>query len=268
MKAICHSTYNFNLLHDFKESVEIWIDKKMEEESFLRKKIFVAVEPNVISRINDYIKQNYNVFDYVFCYDEELLEKIPNSQLFEYGTTWIYDDYSFSEKQNNISFVCNNKFHSKGHQLRQKVWQNQDKIKIDKKFFVSSRNIVPHTSVLTNEICGDLILGNSKYPLFNSMFHLTIENVSTNYYFSEKLIDCFKTKTIPVYWGCKKIENYFNTKGIIIVHDYKDIIEKCNSLTEKDYFNRIDAIEENYKLCDNWINFDERLTKKIIDNIK
>ena len=34
------------------------------------------------------------------------------------------------------------------------------------------------------------------------MFHIAIENVSQRSYFSEKLLDCFLTRTVPVYWGC------------------------------------------------------------------
>jgi hypothetical protein len=46
------------------------------------------------------------------------------------------------------------------------------------------------------------------------MFGVAIENVSHRGWFTEKILDCFLLKTIPIYWGCSNIEDYFNPKGI------------------------------------------------------
>jgi Glycosyltransferase family 10 (fucosyltransferase) C-term len=60
---------------------------------------------------------------------------------------------------------------------------------------------------------------NSKYLKggFNSMsemckeyaFTIAIENTSHDHYFSEKLINPLLYNTIPIYWGCKKVNEYF-----------------------------------------------------------
>ena len=36
-------------------------------------------------------------------------------------------------------------------------------------------------------------------------YHFCIENIKRDYWFTEKLIDCFVTGTIPIYWGCPSI---------------------------------------------------------------
>ena len=41
------------------------------------------------------------------------------------------------------------------------------------------------------------------------MFTIAIENTSHEHYFTEKIINPFFNNTIPIYWGCKKIEEYF-----------------------------------------------------------
>jgi hypothetical protein len=61
--------------------------------------------------------------------------------------------------------------------------------------------------------------GNSKYlkTSFKSMeemckdyvFTIAIENTSHDHYFTEKIINPFVYNTIPLYWGCSKIESYF-----------------------------------------------------------
>eukprot|EP00620_Florenciella_sp_RCC1587_P021099 CAMPEP_0182561832 /NCGR_PEP_ID=MMETSP1324-20130603/4262_1 /TAXON_ID=236786 /ORGANISM="Florenciella sp., Strain RCC1587" /LENGTH=60 /DNA_ID=CAMNT_0024774579 /DNA_START=220 /DNA_END=399 /DNA_ORIENTATION=+ len=51
------------------------------------------------------------------------------------------------------------------------------------------------------------------------MFHIAIENVKSNGYFTEKLLDCFLTRTVPLYWGCPNIGEYFEVEGMIIIDD-------------------------------------------------
>ena len=65
---------------------------------------------------------------------------------------------------------------------------------------------------------------NSKYIKgnFNSMselckeyaFTIAIENTSHDHYFTEKLINPLIYNTIPIYWGCKKINEYFPKHAI------------------------------------------------------
>ena len=50
------------------------------------------------------------------------------------------------------------------------------------------------------------------------MFSVTIENDKYETYYTEKLTDCFATGTIPIYWGCLNISQYFNPKGIVILN--------------------------------------------------
>lgn len=62
-------------------------------------------------------------------------------------------------------------------------------------------------------------------------FCLTIENSHENYYISEKFYDCILTNTIPIYFGCKNIKEYWPENGYFLLdnitdHDY--IIEKLN----------------------------------------
>ena len=75
------------------------------------------------------------------------------------------------------------------------------------------------------------ILGESKFPLFDSMFSVCVENVKKDYYFSEKLIDCFLCKSKPVYYGCDNISNYFNTDGMVLFHSIEELLSKTDILT-------------------------------------
>jgi len=45
--------------------------------------------------------------------------------------------------------------------------------------------------------------------LYNSKYSLCIENCRKNNYFTEKFTDAILSWTIPIYWGCPNIDDYF-----------------------------------------------------------
>ena len=259
MKPNVFSTYGQVFNFDLDKSLEIFIDvfPKNTKPKNIELRIFVAMEPDIISNLSNDIIRRQNEFDYIFTFDEKILNNCSNSVLFEFGTTWIYKDkYIYSEKTFSISMVCGHKETTKNHILRKKLWYKQDEIKNSINFYLSKHGGVENKN-------NNKTLGDSKDPLFDSMFHICIENVSQKYYFSEKLIDCLLCKTVPIYIGCKNIENYFNTDGMIVVEDYNEIISVCNSLTAEDYFKRKNYIEENFNLALKWADYDNRIENKI-----
>jgi len=70
------------------------------------------------------------------------------------------------------------------------------------------------------------------------MFSVAIENGQYETYFTEKLLDCFATGTIPVYLGAPDIGDYFNKDGIVDLADEFDVSEEI-------YYNKMDAIKDN-----------------------
>jgi hypothetical protein len=79
------------------------------------------------------------------------------------------------------------------------------------------------------------------------MFSLVIENTYHLNYFTEKISDCMIMKTIPVYWGCPNIGDFYNQKGIVTIDNVDDAIEKINKLTPEFYFENKDIVEENWQ---------------------
>lgn len=53
-------------------------------------------------------------------------------------------------------------------------------------------------------------------PYENYSFHICIENFQTNAYFSEKITNTLLCGATPIYWGCKKILDYFPENVIIL----------------------------------------------------
>jgi len=259
MAAKYNSTWGFNIPNDgLPDSVEVWIDCfDGLHDSKSKIKIFVSIEPNEIINLNNELLNRKNEFNYILTYDDDVLNKINNGILFEYGTTWIdIKEYTYPSKSFSVSTICGHKELTQNHILRKELWYNQTKIMIPKNFYMSRFGGV-------QPIDNNPILYESKFPLFDSMFHICIENVTRNNFFTEKIIDSFLCKTIPIYIGCPNIDKYFDVSGILIAKSPKDIIDICNNLTPDYYYSHLKSIEYNYNIAKDWIDYNYRLKNKI-----
>ena len=63
------------------------------------------------------------------------------------------------------------------------------------------------------------------------MFSVCIENTTHDTYFTEKILDCFATGTLPIYKGTKNITKYFDGNGILFLDEIN-----INELTPELYF--------------------------------
>jgi hypothetical protein len=84
------------------------------------------------------------------------------------------------------------------------------------------------------------------------MFSVAIENDTYDTYFTEKIIDCFATGTIPIYKGTRRIIEHFNSDGIIFLDD-----TNISDLTSELYYSKLDAIKENFELSKKLDNLDD-----------
>ena len=199
---------------------------------------------------NQSVKSSASNFDAILTFDEDLLS-LPNAHKLLYGTTWIYDDFEFKEKIFQISFLVGGKNTTVGHKLRHELYEDQKSIINPIDFYVSSS--MPRRNQFNNKYV------DNRYDLFDSQFHVAIENSRQNNYFTEKVMDCFKTKTIPIYYGCPNIGEYFDTDGMIIVESKEEIIEACNSINKDTYDSKLQHVENNYKLCKNYDDINRRM---------
>jgi hypothetical protein len=81
-------------------------------------------------------------------------------------------------------------------------------------------------------------------------YSLAIENDATPWYWSEKIADCFLAWTMPIYWGCDRIGEYFPAEAFFRVEiDDPDAPERIAAfLAEDPYASRREAIAEARRL--------------------
>lgn len=207
------------------------------------------------------IIHNSYAYDLILTSQKIIIDSCPNAVFFPYGTTWLNKDSIHidslgefdaslleltSDKVFNVSFITTNRRYKDGYELRYLIWNNRDKIKIPTVFYSSTRAITNDGSY-SDTIHNGLLPNDDKIHLFKSQFSIAIESTKEDSYFSEKLIDCLLTKTVPIYWGAPDIGNFFNTKGMIIVDDYNDLISKINQIDESTYDAMKPYIDENFE---------------------
>ena len=265
MKVQFHYGYPINLDIDCNKPVDVYIDQfTMEPVPPDSLRIVILQEPwrePLVSTVQRYRDK----YTHLLTYQEDVLDSNPKARLFHFPNTWI-KDYKFTKKEFSVSTVIGGKNFMPGHALRHNLWRNRERIAIPKKFYLSGNAQHSHSFVHFDEAdyTNQLVLGASKEPLFDSMFHIAIENISIANYFSEKLIDCFQTKTVPIYYGCKNISDYFNIAGIFVANNLDEIITICNGLTINTYKEILSAINTNFELSNKWCDQDEQLKNGII----
>jgi len=213
--------------------------------------------------LRDFIYNHPDKYTFVLTHIDEILISNPKAKLLMATSSWVYG-HEPEEKNFCISTLVGGKNNPllEGYALRHKVWNNKEKIITPTDFYLSS-----HTPWDKINYSANKVLGDSKVPLFNSQYHIAIENTSINNMFTEKLIDCFQTKTIPIYYGAPNIGDTFNSSGIIMVNSLDDIINACNQLTPDTYERMLPIVIDNYETSLKYCDYNKQIKEAIISTI-
>jgi len=250
--------------------IRVLIDK-FDTSPIRRGEIRIVVVHEEKSKIRDHIDVYPKDYDYVLTYRKEILDNNPKARYFMGVTPFCLPNPDMIKKF-AISTIVSGRLNNEGHLLRHELWRRRDEIKIPKDFYLSSNKDTIFDEADYNK---EKVLRHNnnrfdgKTDVMDCMFHIAIETISCWGNFSEKLIDCLLTKTVPVYWGCHNVGDYFDEKGIIQCSNVDEIIQACNSLTEKDYWDRKPSIDCNYDNALKHFDFGESLSltiQQILDN--
>jgi len=190
--------------------------------------------PNLYVDFYNMVRENHRKFDLVLAYDERILS-IPNIKAMEFCPigSWI-DNNIVLEKKNQITYLMSSKINGYDYHIRFMIMRWLEKHK-PTNFDMFWHRSPPRI--------------NDKNVFFtNAKFNIACENQVMNNMFTEKLIDCFKTKTIPIYYGCVNIEKYFNPKGIIRFNNIEEFNDIMLNLNPSVYDELKPYMEENYEL--------------------
>lgn len=228
--------YGADFTNKFKErtkSVSISVDS-LQLDPHASFKVFLQLEPPSVKNLIDAVVENQDSFDLILAWHPTILEKCSNAKKFIFGTCWIDLDNYQSEKKDEISFLTSSKDWTDGHQLRQVIYHYLKNKKQINEFSVKSIQTPPR-------------IPNKNEIFENAKFSIVVENESLPNWITEKLIDCFATKTVPIYWGCSNLGEYFDTEGVLQFSSFEELVMLINTLDSQAYEDRSSAIEHNYK---------------------
>lgn len=189
--------------------------------------------------------------DLLLTHDEELIKNYPDKVKFApFGGTWIKTkNYGVHNKTKNISMIYSSKTYMPGHALRHEVAKELQGV-----------DLYGHGTPRPIQY--------KEEALMDYRYSIVIENAKTNNYFTEKLVDCFAVGTIPIYWGCPNIGDFFDIEGMVIVNSKEEILEAVGKLDEKYYNNKIEHIKNNLKEFTKYETTEDWMYENIFKNLK
>jgi hypothetical protein len=173
-------------------------------------------------------------FARIYTTDDEL--RSPRHVLDQPALPWHVDkDYDYlkscapPKKTHTLSWVTSNKAITAGHRKRLRFLDDLQR----------------------NEVGLDLFgrgfkgIEDKWDALAPYRYSLAIENFANQYYWSEKIADCFLAWTMPIYFGCSRIGDYFPPESMVVIDiDDPEAIDQIRDALASDRWSRNrDAIE-------------------------
>ena len=148
------------------------------------------------------LETKYNRFSHIFTHDSQLLAIAPNAKPIYYWRDYQIND---EPKTKDISMICGTKEMCSLHTERMKIAEElQGKV----------------------DVLGD-IWGQDRVSIHDAYapykFAIVIENHIDDRWFTEKILNCFSNKTVPIYFGARDIDKLFYEKGIVRAERLWDI---------------------------------------------
>jgi hypothetical protein len=238
-----------------KYDIEVYLDynifggiKSKSKNKFL----WICESKGIIPEQINILKKNANkfqeIYKKIFVHDYSLLDLGPN---FVYcppaaNSTWVIDR-GIHKKSKMVSMVSSGKNMCEGHRYRNELMKSFKKKFLNIDYYGRSFNPFQKKEDVLNDY----------------YFSITIENEKYSNYYTEKLMDCFSTGTIPIYYGTPELSKMFNPDGVIIL----DTSFNVSNLSLDLYYSKMDAIKDNYERCINHQSSDDYIYDRIVELI-
>jgi len=219
-------------------------------KSIPRKNVIgLSFEPYAFLRISqmfiNYAQQNI----YKYYIGNKLNLHVPFVEGF--GYQWHIPPLTYLPIKNKcMSIICSQKQETEGHIYRHTLVKKI--LESDAPIDIYGRGCQYYNHLNDMRVKGEF---NSLEPIENYDFHICIENYSTNYYFSEKVMDPMLCNTTPIYLGCKNIKEFTNDSIITLSgncdEDFKLLMDIINNPSQYKKNINIDEFKNKINLIKN-----------------
>lgn len=195
-------------------------------------------------------------FKYIFTYDEQILNAVENARFYPIAAgIWNQEmKTGLSEKKDrDVSILSSDKVMCELHRFR---------------LALAKMCKAERLADTYGRFDGGDYVKSVDETLDRYRFSFIIENDISDYYFSERLTSCLASQTIPIYVGARKISEFFNTDGMILLEKpdlelAKEALKQCNRQT---YEEKLPAVLENYERVQEYRNMQDYLYEHYLCN--
>lgn len=213
----------------------VFTDRRLSDVSESAHPVNIAwllESPELMKKHRRTLRDVGHLYDKILTFDEGVLSQFGQTVFCPMGGSWVAEDeWAVYPKSRNLSVICSKQNYLTGHKLRFKAV----------KCFGSAIEGL-YGKAFTP-------IGKKLDGLKDYRFSLAIENCREDFYFTEKLIDCFATGTVPIYWGCPSIGRFFEAKGILSFRTLRELGRIIGSLTPQLYEELLPAVRKNFVLA-------------------
>lgn len=194
-------------------------------------------------------------FDTILTYYQPLLDARPDKFRFApYGGIWLpRNTWGIKPKTKNISMLIGSKQSTDGHRLRHEIYQ------------------ALQSSGLAEQVDFYGVYGTpvdygwqTKYKvLADYRYTIVTETCYQDNLFTEILLDPLMLGTIPIFWGCPNLADFFNPNGAWTFEDVDELIGALKIMDETDlvgmYHDSLYAVYSNmlraeqYEITEDWL---------------
>ena len=226
------SIYRFTKL--FSKKINICFDV-LEPDPQADYNVLVQCEPpELYHAFAGRVESTHAQYDLILTYHDRLLA-LPNAEEFCPVGSWI-DPGIVLDKQNEISYIMSSKIYTNAQRIRFMIMRRYQHVKNIGPFNFRMHRSPPRLP--------------SKNDFFSwAKFNIACENQIMPNMYTEKILDCFQTRTVPIYFGCTNLHKYFDERGIIRFWGIEELEHILNTLTPEDYESRKPYIDRNYELA-------------------
>jgi len=223
-----------------------YIPKSIDDLKINPYNFIMLHEPDEFFGMHSWVLSNYNLFNGILTWNDNLLSNCPNAILFHHigegGCGIEENNYlenfneEYTDKKFQVSFLSGAKSITNGHKFRNEIYSVGELINIPKKWNFTLDDFNSDDFKKGGIGRPNNIWNSKKICFTDCMFHVAVENVYHKNWYTEKITDAFATKTVPIYWGCPNINELgYDERGIIRFNDITELIQIVNLLTPSTY---------------------------------
>lgn len=218
-----------------------------------------SVKYGMLTESRTIVPQDYEIFHkhrglekefrYVFTYDERILNEIANARFYPIAAgIWNREmrEGLYRKKDRDLSILSSDKTMCELHRFRLELARTCKRERLADTY---------------GRFDGGDYVQSVDETLDRYRFSLIIENDVSDYYFSERLTSCFAAQTIPVYLGARRIGDFFNTDGMILLDkpDIEEAKRRIRECTRETYEAKLPAVLNNYERVQEYVNMQDYL---------